>query len=208
MGSFLMHIGISEKVRKKLNLSNKFIYGSILPDLIKMETGDRNGTHFIKTVIKDDKTIKIPMIDCAIETLNGKLNNEVRLGYIAHLVEDLIWFEKYIPSIADHVETDKIVYLKDNSVHLDKEFSVDIYDDYIKMNSYIMQEYLDNNEKIFVDLKKIMKENEVGYLEKNINTLGVQAINEMRVITKEKLDAYMKETEEKVEKIIKELLGE
>ena len=54
MGSFLMHIGVSEIVRKKLNLSAKFIYGSILPDLMKMETGDRTGTHFLKTIVYEN----------------------------------------------------------------------------------------------------------------------------------------------------------
>lgn len=208
MGSFLMHIGVSEIVRKRLNLSTKFIYGSILPDLIKMETGDRCGTHFIKTVVTDKGIQRLPKIDSAITMLNSKMNKELRLGYIAHLVEDYVWFEKYIPSFAAQIENGRLVYLKDNSVHTEEEFSKDMYEDYTHINGYIINEYCIEYEEVKKQLATMMKNNEKEFLDKNDKVVVQSDGLSLSVVTKESIDEYIKETVEKVEKIIKELMGE
>ena len=36
MSSLKMHIAISEEIRKQFNLSNDFLLGAILPDIIKL----------------------------------------------------------------------------------------------------------------------------------------------------------------------------
>lgn len=208
MGSFLMHIGISEIVRKKLNLSTQFIYGSILPDLIKIETGDRTGTHFLRTIVTEQGRKRVPMVDDAVTMLDGKLSKETRLGYIAHLIEDLIWFEKYIPSFALHVEQGRMVYLKDNTIHLQEEFSQDIYEDYTKINGYIISKYCNEYENLKDQLMLQMTEQEKVILDKNDRLAEVDQIDTLAVITKEVLDNYIEETTKKVETIIKELMGE
>ena len=208
MGSYLMHIGITEKVRRKLKLSTKFIYGSILPDLVKMETGDRTGTYFLKTIEDKDGIKRLPVIDDAISILSDKLDKEVRLGYIAHLIEDLLWFEKYIPSFATKLEEGKKQYLADNSVHSAEEFSKDIYEDYSKINSYMVEKCELEYGKLKEQLKEIMTDKEVEFLEKNDHMMNLKEIDTTKVITKDKLDEYIKEAEEKVEVVIKELLGE
>lgn len=208
MGSFLMHIGISEIVRKRLNLSSKFIYGSILPDLVKMETGDRTGTHFLKTIVTDEGRKRLPIVGDAITMLNGKMDREVRLGYIAHLVEDLIWFEKYIPSFAKHIEEERMVYLRDNSIHLAEEFSADTYEDYFKINAYIIDKYCKEYSSLKSELEKQMTEQEIEFLNRNDKILKQETIDTTRIITKEGLDKYIEESVDKVEKIVKELIGE
>ncbi|MBR6614260.1 MAG: hypothetical protein IKK84_05790 [Clostridia bacterium] len=208
MGSYLMHIGITEKVRRKLKLSTKFIYGSILPDLVKMETGDREGTHFLKTIEDKDGVKRLPVIDDAIAMLSSDIDKEVRLGYIAHLIEDLLWFEKYIPSFATKLEEGKKQYLADNSVHSAEEFSKDIYEDYSKINSYMVKRCELDYEKIKEQLKEIMTDKEYEFLEKNDIMRDVNEIDTTKVIPKDKLNEYIEEAEEKVEVVIKELLGE
>lgn len=208
MGSFLMHIGISEIVRKRLNLSTKFIYGSIMPDLIKMETGDRIGTHFLKTIVTDKGRQKLPVVDDAVNLLKGKMDNEIRLGYIAHLIEDLLWYEKYIPKLALHIENDRIVYLKDNSIHLIEEFSQDVYEDYIKINSYIIDKYCKEYDKLKEKLKLQMSKYEIEFLETNDKTVELEQLNGLTVISKENIDEYFEIAIEKVERIVKELMGE
>lgn len=208
MGSYLMHIGITEKVRRKLKLSHKFIYGSILPDLVKMETGDRTGTHFLKTRVDEDGIKRLPVIDDAITMLNGKLDKEVRLGYIAHLIEDLLWFEKYIPSFATNLEEGRKAYLADNSVHSAEEFSKDIYEDYAKINAYMVEACELDYDALKQELAKLMTENELRFLSNNDNMRDVKEIHTTKIITKDKLDEYIKEAEEKVIVVIKELLGE
>ena len=208
MGSLLMHIGVSEIVRKRLNLSTKFIYGSILPDLIKKETGDRTGTHFIKTVVTDKGIQRLPEIDRAISMLNGKMDKEVRLGYIAHLIEDYIWFEKYIPSFAIYIENERLVYLKDNSIHSGDEFSKEMYEDYIKINTHIKKQWIDNYDFFKSDMKKILTPKELDFLESNEEENTQEPNDTFNILTKESIDRYIKETVEKVEKTIKELMGE
>lgn len=208
MGSLLMHIGVSEIVRKRLNLSTKFIYGSILPDLIKNETADRTGTHFIKTVVTDKGIQRLPQIDNAIAMLNGKMDKEIRLGYIAHLVEDYVWFEKYIPSFAIYIENERLVYLKDNSIHSGDEFSKDIYEDYIKINTHIKKQWIDNYELFKSNIEKILTPKELAFLESNERETDQKTNDIFNILTRESLDMYIEETVEKVEKTIKELMGE
>lgn len=208
MGSYLMHIGITEKVRKKLNLSYKFIYGSILPDLIKMGTGDRKGSHFLKTIIDGENVKNLPVIENAISMLRNKLDKEVYLGYIAHLIEDHIWFEKYIPTFATVYVQGKLSYLSDNSEHSSFEFSKDIYEDYEKINAYMVEVCNVDYSTLKQELEKIMNETELNFLNKNANMRDVKEIHTTKIITKDRLDEYIKESEEKVEEVIKNLLGE
>ena len=69
MSSLKMHLAISEEVRKELNLSDDFILGSVLPDIIKMIIKDRKKTHFedIEDIVNLDKFLR----------LQNKLNDEV-----------------------------------------------------------------------------------------------------------------------------------
>ncbi len=71
MSSLKMHLAISEEVRKELNLSDDFILGSVLPDIIKMIIKDRKKTHFedIEDIVNLDKFLR----------LQNKLNDEVVL---------------------------------------------------------------------------------------------------------------------------------
>lgn len=208
MGSFLMHIAISERVRRKLDLSTKFIYGSILPDLIKMETGDRKGTHFLKTFVTDQGRQELPVVENAIVMLDGKMNKEVRLGYIAHLIQDLIWFDDYIPTLATPPHNGAVIYLRDNSVHTENDFTKDIYNDYTKINAYIIDKYCKEYGNLKKELATQMTEHEKILLDKTDKLLEVHKVNETIVITKDKLDSYIENTAEKVEKIVKELIGE
>ena len=173
-----------------------------------METGDRTGTHFLKTIEDKDGIKRLPVIDDAISILSDKLDKEVRLGYIAHLIEDLLWFEKYIPSFATKLEEGKKQYLADNSVHSAEEFSKDIYEDYSKINSYMVEKCELEYGKLKEQLKEIMTDKEVEFLEKNDHMMNLKEIDTTKVITKDKLDEYIKEAEEKVVVVIKELLGE
>lgn len=87
MSSFKMHIAISKKIKEELNYSNMFLLGAILPDIIKLIIGDRKVTHFEEHGIID--------LNKFINNQND-LENELVLGYYAHLIEDKIWYESYM----------------------------------------------------------------------------------------------------------------
>ena len=46
MASMIIHICISNMVKEELNLSDKFLAGSIMPDLKKMAGFDRGISHY------------------------------------------------------------------------------------------------------------------------------------------------------------------
>ena len=87
MSSLKMHIAISKKIKEEFNYSNIFLLGAILPDIIKLIIGNRKITHFEKQEIIDlDEFIK----------KQKNLENELVMGYYAHLIEDKIWYELYM----------------------------------------------------------------------------------------------------------------
>lgn len=105
MGSYLMHLYVSNKVKEKLGLSTKFLYGSVKPDIIKTINNDRQGSHYIKVVNISGEIRELPDISKAIKSvMKLECDNEIKLGYIAHLVQDYIWFNNYIPRFASKTE--------------------------------------------------------------------------------------------------------
>ena len=85
MGSLIMHIAASKIVKEKYNLSNKFMAGCIMPDIYAKCGIDRDETHFINS-----SDSNIPNISAFIRKYENELNNEIILGYLAHLIEDKI----------------------------------------------------------------------------------------------------------------------
>ena len=208
MSSYIMHICISDIVKRKLKLTDKFVYGSILPDVIKNITGDRDKTHYINKVIVDGDKRELPDIQKAINELQIE-DKEIRLGYIAHLVEDLIWFNDFIPTYATDLGDNKIQYLKDNSIHTDIEYRDDIYLDYTNSSSYVVDKYGVDIQKVLLGIlnishndqhKKIILDN-TGY-PAEIN------LTKNTFMTKDSIDKYMEVCTKEVEKIISSLMGE
>lgn len=87
MSSLKMHMAISKKIKDELNYSDIFLLGAILPDIIKLLLGDRKISHFEKDGIID--------LNRFINMQNN-IDNELVLGYYAHLIEDKIWYELYM----------------------------------------------------------------------------------------------------------------
>ena len=203
-----MHMCISDIVKKKLNLTDKFVYGSVLPDIIKNITKDRNGTHYIKKVVISGEERSLPDVNEAIYDLDIE-DREIKLGYIAHLIEDFIWFNDYIPTYAKKLNDGKLLYLKDNSVHESEDFSKDMYSDYTNNSAYVIDKCDVDIEKLKNSLKDIIKDDEhIKCIEDNTYYTSVEDIDKNIFMTKESIDKYIDEASDKVYKIIKEMLGE
>ena len=159
MSSYMMHMCISNLVKNRLNLTDKFVFGSILPDNLKSITGDRRTTHYLQEVIIDGEQRRLPDISRAIKGLHIQ-DKEIRLGYIAHLVEDFIWFNEYIPAYATELENNQIKYLADDSIHTGNEFRQDIYSDYTNSNAYVVDRCGVDIEKLIGNVRNIVKDEE------------------------------------------------
>ena len=204
MGSYVMHLCVSDAIKKKLKLSNKFIYGSLLPDVIKSITGDREHTHYIVKRVINGEQRELPDIKKAINDITLK-DKEIEMGYIAHLVEDYIWFNEYIPTYAKVLDEQNVIYLKDKTVHSKEDFSREMYSDYYNINKYIIQKYNIDVEEVKSFLKYVLNNESYNIVKKNMEYRNIEDISNNVFLTKESIDSYIEKATYEVEKVIKKL---
>lgn len=192
MSSYKMHLAISKKLMNDLKLGNDFLLGSILPDLLKIIIKDRDSTHFQEKNCDE----KLPNIELFISKY-GNLHSDLMYGYLAHLIEDYIWFHDYIN-------------LKYKNKYSDNE----IYSDY-----GIIDEYITN--KISLDMKNIkenLKKSALNYKqinginnEKIIHMIETNIINyghedKIKFFTPQDADQYFEKAYTKAKIILEKLL--
>lgn len=171
MSSIISHVYISNILKEKYNLGDEFLYGAILPDIlhkaIKAQT--REMTHYLRHGILYDSEGDYPDIErFIIENMEILPKSQMMQGYLAHLIEDMLWFSIYIPKMTIEKDKKTIIYKKDNSVHTDDEFRNDIYSDYTIIDRYLLKKTnlnLDELQREFlaisddIDLKNTIKDN-------------------------------------------------
>ena len=200
MGSLIMHLCVANELKKKYNFSDKFIIGTLMPDLLKIAGKGQTETHYIENVIEEDGVKRLPNILKYEQTNHDNIKDEKILGYMTHLIQDKVWFDKYIGKYAktDANDISKIKYLEYNLIKSDKEFSKDMYKDYENINMYLVNKYnLDINSlkntinKISPDIE--FKKNINSYF--NLNNIDFEKENTF--ITKKDLDDYVLEAVKK-----------
>ena len=158
MGSIMMHLYISEIYKEKHKLSNKFLIGSVLPDIYKKTIMNRDESHYIEIVKKKDEVFKLPNIDKFIKENKEKKSDEITMGYLAHLVEDYIWFRYIINKQVrecgkDESGNPQYRYKKEKFkvLHNSEHFTENIYADYSYLDIALI-------ERIPIDIEEIEKE--------------------------------------------------
>ena len=208
MASYIMHMCVSDIVKRKLNLTDKFIYGSVLPDILKEITSDRDTTHYIEQITIDGNNRKLPNIQKAIKEVDIK-DNEIRLGYIAHLVEDYIWFNDFIPTYAMSLGNGNIKYFKDQSIHSKSEYRDAIYSDYSNSSKYVINKCGVNMQNLLMNIKNIAENEKCKkIILDNTNCVQDENVNKNTFMTKESIDKYIAVCTKEVERIISNLMGE
>lgn len=209
MASVLIHICISNNVKEELGLSDKFLAGSIMPDLKKMAGFDRAITHYLKYVVHDGNVMHLPDLDKFIEENTFKLLDFKTLGTYAHLIEDKIWFEKFVGRYIKWHDEDLglVTNLKTGKVYDFDIFSKEIYSDYISVSQKVISKYnLDMNK-----LSKQIKENLndevlISCFDKYLNDINNKNVSNKRYfLTDEDLDNYISMSTKEVIKRINEL---
>lgn len=201
MSSLIMHICISNVIKNKYNLSNYFLLGILLPDIYKLfPDTHRRVTHFIKEVIINDEIKGIIEIERFINEYYKKVKDgskeeyEIFLGYLAHLQEDIIWFDEYIDrykkqSIKKYHEKD---YLKNVFVQVYKEYP--IADRTLMAKCNISAEELKELKKDIIELalkSSLLKKEEVAKLiENNLFLHDVEENVIQEYITNEDMSEY------------------
>lgn len=171
MSSIISHVYISNILKEKYKLGDEFLYGAILPDILHkaIPAQRREMTHYLRHGILYGSEGDYPDIErFIIENTEILPKSQMMQGYLAHLIEDMLWFSIYIPRMTIEKDKKTIIYKKDNSVHTDDEFRNDIYSDYTIMDRYLLKKTDLNIEKLQkeflaisddINLKSTIKEN-------------------------------------------------
>lgn len=177
MASILMHLCASNILKEKYNFSDKFLVGSALPDLLKkIPPFTRDLVHYIKIVDGKHGIKKIPDLERFVNKNVDKLKikDECTLGYFAHLMQDKIWFDIFVPKYAETLKNDmnKVLYVNDNEVHMMEEYEKISYLDYMNLEKYILNKYsLDKHKIKRILMNNINDENIKDVLDNEIRSL-------------------------------------
>ena len=135
MASTMIHIAISSEINKKLKRNNdKFLIGSIAPDLSKFLGETKVESHFL-----DNEDDDVPNIERFLAKYRDKLNDDFVLGYFVHLYTDFLWFKYFVPEI---YEENYIKKLDGTNVKcIGNMLIMYIYNDYTNLNSKLIDEY-------------------------------------------------------------------
>lgn len=171
MSSIISHVYISNILKEKYKLGDEFLYGAILPDILHkaIPAQRREMTHYLRHGILYGSEGNYPDIErFIIENTEILPKSQMMQGYLAHLIEDMLWFSIYIPRMTIEKDKKTIIYKKDNSVHTDDEFRNDIYSDYTIIDRYLLKKTNLNIEKLQkefleisddINLKNTIKDN-------------------------------------------------
>lgn len=213
MGSFNMHIAISKKIKEKFSFSDEFILGTVLPDLYKILLKNKEITHFEE----ENSREWIPNIEKFCEEHKDK-QTEIAYGYLAHLVQDKIWFKEYHnKKFVEELEDGKYYrYKKDNTIHNESEYLKGIYTDYTIIDKYIVNKYSLNREEINEKIKKcIINSGKIKEKAELINLVDTIIIDYSSIYNKndsstffgeEIMDEYYEKALKETEKILKKFI--
>lgn len=201
MSSIISHVYISNILKEKYKLGDEFLYGAILPDILHkaIPAQRREMTHYLRHGILYGSEGDYPDIErFIIENTEILPKSQMMQGYLAHLIEDMLWFSIYIPRMTIEKDKKTIIYKKDNSVHTDDEFRNDIYSDYTIIDRYLLK-------KTNLDIEKLQKEfleisddiNLKNTIKENFKLFDLQNEN-LILVSFDMLEEYIKASLEKV----------
>lgn len=202
MSSIISHIYMADK------LKNEFLYGAILPDMLaSTEVYNKKETHYLKKFEINGNIGDYPDIERYINENYKELSvNQIKQGYLTHLIEDQLWFSKYIPKLATKKGNDIILYSLDNSIHSEKEFSKHIYDDYPIMDRYLLKDRNINMETLKKEFLMLSTNNTItSNINKNFKLFDLQC-NKFNLLTTDLINEYIEEALSKVILILDEFL--
>lgn len=208
MASIITHICISNIVKEELGMSDKFLVGSVLPDLKKLAGMDRDLTHYLRYSVEENGNVMhLPDLDKYLSENTFKLLDFKTLGYYAHLIEDKIWFEKFISKYIKWHDEDLglVTDLKTGKTYEYSLFKSQIHSDYANIKDVVIKKYNMNMEKIMSQIDENLQDKDLmEYLKKELN--DNEKISDKRYfLTNEDLEEYVTMSTKEVIKRINEL---
>lgn len=207
MSSIISHIYMGNILKEKYNLNNEFLYGSIMPDVLTRTIDGQNKviTHYLRHGILYGSEGDYPDIERFLNENKYILpNSKMMQGYVAHLIEDMLWFSVYIPSIATKSDG-KIIFNKDNSIHTDSEFKSAIYSDYPLIDRYLLKKSNLNILKLREEFLSFTDDNKLkDSIKDNFKLFDIQE-KELQLISYDMFDQYLNSSIEKVSLVLDQI---
>jgi len=205
MASIIMHLAISQILKQKYNFSNDFLIGTVAPDIMKrLPNAQKDITHYLKEYNNNNRIQKLPDIENFLKN-NINEQSDYFYGYFVHLLQDRIWFEKYVPMFAEKQDEEYVTYVKDNTIHTEEEFSQEMYKDYMTVGEFILSKIVLDLETIKKDTKKYFNNELVNSIVDN-EIIMYDAIKNRKncFLTNELIENYINECIEECDKYISE----
>ncbi len=207
MSSIISHIYMGNILKEKYNLNNEFLYGSIMPDVLTRTIDGQNKviTHYLRHGILYGSEGDYPDIERFLNENKYILpNSKMMQGYVAHLIEDMLWFSVYIPSIATKSDG-KIIFNKDNSIHTDSEFKSAIYSDYPLIDRYLLKKSNLNILKLREEFLSFTDDNKLkDSIKDNFKLFDIQE-KELILLSIDKFEEYMERAINKVSLVLDQI---
>lgn len=139
MSSLIMHVCISNLIKQKYDYGYEFLYGAVMPDVLKKSGEDKNKVHY-----RTKDNYNLYEIDKFVKENVEKEKSEYNLGYLAHLIQDKLLAKYTNQKIKEsYIDgQDYITYTFDNnSLHKKQEFLDLIHNDYAIIDEYLIKKY-------------------------------------------------------------------
>lgn len=200
MAGTIVHLAISNEIKKKYNFSDRFLFGSIMPDIRKRICEDRDATHYIEEIYLGNNNIKrLPNLERYIKENKEKIaqKDEYVLGYFAHLVQDRIWFDKYISRFVEFkADTLEVVYMYSEERMVEREYWVkQMYNDYAKLEQYVLDKFnLDKNDIVQRMLMQTSDYKVKETIKSELRDFDIDKKIKREVLTQNQMDEYFEES--------------
>jgi hypothetical protein len=183
---------MSNYIKEEFGLSEKFLTGAVLPDILKISYTTRNESHYIKEVNERGRYFNLPDIERYVIENQDLYYNDLKLGYFAHLIQDRIWFKYFIPKFSDYDPTKQIIKYRNGAVRGYKEYLKDVYSDYSILDRYIIEEIGFKYDKNFKNIiSKNMPDEKLKELFEENSFLRKIETDKLILISKDDFESYL-----------------
>ena len=205
MSSIITHLYLANYIKNEFNFSDKFLTGSVLPDILRISGKPRDLTHYIKEIKEEDKTFKLPDLKKYASKNPDLLKNEIKLGYFAHLIQDRIWFKNFIPIFTDCECNNNDITYRDGSIHSFDKYLKDIYSDYSLLDRNLIKKFNFNDNFKKKIIKNSPNENLIKILNENIS-LHELVNPDLTLIKEIEMEKYLEIAKRETKYILNSLL--
>lgn len=176
-----------------------------MPDVLAkaVNAQTREMTHYLRHGILYGVEGDFPDVERYInENMEIIPKSKMLQGYVAHLIEDMLWFSVYVPKIATEKDKNTFVLKKDNSEYTHDEFWSNMYSDYTIIDKYLLEKSKINLDDLKNEFLQITEDSNLkDAIKENFKLLDTDK-KELSLISIKSFEEYVKASLEKVSLVL------